>query len=487
MSQNKLCSKNMSFQDCELAILRNAVENSEKMRGEKMVQSEEIKQIIKIVEDFIRKKKLICYGGTAINNILPKYDQFYDKNAEMPDYDFFSQDALNHAKELADIYYKEGYTEIEAKAGMHHGTYKVFVNFIPVADITQLHTVLFKSLSKSSIKIDGIRYSPPNYLRMAMYLELSRPQGDTSRWEKVLKRINLLNKHYPLVENKRCDDYEFQRKMSNNSEKTEIIFNLVRETFIQEGCVFFGGYAYSLYSKYMPKSKRKIENIPDFDVLHEDAEKVALLAKEKLEENGIKNVKIYFHPKMGEIIPKHYELVVDGDTLAFIYVPISCHAYNSIQVDNKKINVATIDTLLSFYLAFLYSEKPYFDPERILCMSNFLFEVQHKNRLKQSGLLRRFSLKCYGKQETLDTIRAEKTKMYAKLKKGSVEYDEWFLKYNPAGNIKPKKSSNTKSKTEESKNTTYEVKEKTKKTRSKKNETNKTRKKRSGRTAFLYG
>jgi hypothetical protein len=486
MPPNKtLCSRDMSFQDCELAILRNAVENSEKLRGEKMAQSEEIKQIISIVEDFIRKKKLVCYGGTAINNILPKYDQFYDKNVEIPDYDFFSHEALKHAKELADIYNKAGYTEIEAKAGMHHGTYKVFVNFIPVADITQLHPVLFKSLSKSCIKIDGIRYSPPNYLRMAMYLELSRPHGDTSRWEKVLKRINLLNKHYPVVVKNECDDVEFQRKMSHNKEKSDIIFNIVRDIFIREGCVFFGGYAASLYSKYMPKSsKYKMNNIPDFDVLHENAESVAQMAKEELEDNNIKNVKIYFHPKMGEIIPEHYELVVDGDTLGFIYTPISCHAYNSIQVDNKKINVASIDTLLSFYLAFLYSEKPYFDPERILCMSNFLFEVQQKNRLKQSGLLKRFSLKCYGQQETLDTIRAEKTKMYAKLKKGSKEYDEWFLKYNPAGNVKPKKSK-SKSKSITLKSRTYTVQSKSKTHSS--IPANKTRKKRSGRTSFLYG
>ena len=26
----------------------------------------------------------------------------------------------------------------------------------------------------------------------------SRPDGDISRWEKVLKRLSLLNKHYPM-------------------------------------------------------------------------------------------------------------------------------------------------------------------------------------------------------------------------------------------------------------------------------------------------
>ncbi len=36
--------------------------------------------------------------------------------------------------------------------------------------------------------VNGIRYAPPNFLRMNMYLELSRPAGDVSRWEKVFKR-----------------------------------------------------------------------------------------------------------------------------------------------------------------------------------------------------------------------------------------------------------------------------------------------------------
>ena len=34
---------------------------------------------INIVEDFLKRKRLICYGGTAINNILPKKDQFYKR------------------------------------------------------------------------------------------------------------------------------------------------------------------------------------------------------------------------------------------------------------------------------------------------------------------------------------------------------------------------------------------------------------------------
>ena len=72
------------------------------------------------------------------------------------------------------------------------GTFKVFVNFIPIADITYLVPELYRNIHKQSIQVANIYYTPPNYLRMAMYLELSRPDGDVSRWEKVLKRLTLI-------------------------------------------------------------------------------------------------------------------------------------------------------------------------------------------------------------------------------------------------------------------------------------------------------
>ena len=96
--------------------------------------------MVEILERFLRNKKLICYGGTAINNILPEADQFYDRRLQIPDYDFFSKTPVDDAKELADIYAKEGFDNVEAKAGVHYGTYKVFVDFIPIADITLLRT-----------------------------------------------------------------------------------------------------------------------------------------------------------------------------------------------------------------------------------------------------------------------------------------------------------------------------------------------------------
>ena len=431
-----------SFEEKELAILRSAVDRAEAKAGKQLTNSDEVQKIIQIVENFLRKKKLVCYGGTAINNILPQQDQFYNKDIEIPDYDFFSPSALDDAKELADIYANAGYTDVEAKSGVHHGTFKVFVNFIPVADITALPKQLFKAVQNDSIKVSSILYAPPDYLRMAMYLELSRPKGDVSRWEKVLKRLTLLNKNYPM-KNPRCNHVDFMRSFEGPANDAKDIYFTVKDSIIDQGLVFFGGYASELYSRYMPKKERKMlqHKNPDFDALSTDPETSAIIIKERLSDEGFQHVKISKRGGVGEIISPHYEISVGRDTVCFIYKPLACHSFNVIRIGGKKVKVATIDTMLSLYLAFLYAKRPYYDHDRIYCMSQYLYKVQQRNRLEQKGVLKRFSLQCIGKQSTLEDMRNEKTKMFEMLKskRGTREYEEWFLKYAP-GIVKKEKA-----------------------------------------------
>lgn len=423
----------LSYQEKELEILRSAVDRAEKVSGKRLISSPEIKKIIYIVEDFLRKKKLICYGGTAINNILPDSDKFYDPESELPDYDFFSMHALEDAKELADIYAKEGFTEVEAKSGVHKGTYKVFVNFIPVADITHLDQEIYKNLYKDSINIIGIRYASPNFLRMGMYLELSRPEGDVSRWEKVMKRLRLLNKNYPLKGYK-CDLNEFQRETALPFDDNTRLSMITRTSLINLGVIFFGGFAVSLYSRYMPKHiQQKFKNVPDFDVLSENPKHTASILKERLIDEGYKDVKIIHHNSIGEIVAPHYDVRVGKETICFIYEPLACHSYNIIKIKGMNVKIATIDTMLSFYFAFFFSDREYYDENRILCMAQYLFDVQQKNRLEQKGLLRRFSINCYGEQHTLEEMREEKAQKYKELKnkRNSKEFESWFLRYVP--------------------------------------------------------
>ena len=295
---------------------------------------------------------------------------------------------------------------------------------------------------------------------MSMYLELSRPNGDVSRWEKVLERLNLLNKYYPLTASD-CDDVDFQRKMELDMSEQEQIYLTTRDVFIDEGVVFFGGYASGLYSKKMKNGdKHELQKIPDFDVLAEDIEKTALILKEQLEDDGVKNVKIKRNDAIGEVIPENIEVSVGKyDIIAIIHKPIACHSYNELTIQDRVVKIATIDTIMSLYLSFVYGDKKLHDI-RLLCMAKYLFRIQETNKLKQRGILKRFTNQCYGKQTTIEDIRSEKTQKFKELKnkQTSPEYQEWFLKYTPCE--KKVKADVDKKKTQ--KQTSKTVKKKTK-------------------------
>jgi hypothetical protein len=227
------------------------------------------------------------------------------------------------------------------------------------------------------------------------------------------------------------------------------IYNIVRDVFIKNRAVFFGGYANILYSRYMPKHQRRIvQKIPDFDILSEDPRELCEEVVHQLTAHKYTDVKYTKHAGVGEVISEHYDIRVGDEVIAFLYKPLACHSYNTIRIDSGEggkyggvtIRIATIDTMLSFYLAFIYADRVYYDINRILCMSQFLFDVQQHNRLKQTGLLRRFSINCYGKQPTLESMRFEKTKKYEELKgkRDSREFEEWFLRYIPLENSKIK-------------------------------------------------
>ena len=384
--------------------------------------------IIKTVEKFIKDTKCICYGGTAINNILPKKDQFY-KPGEFPDYDFFSNDALNHAKKLADIYYKAGFGNVEAKSGMHYGTYKVYVNFLNIADITQLDDVYYENLKKSATVVNGIMYCPPDFLRMSLYLELSRPRGDVTRWEKIFPRLRLLNKNFPM-KNVKCKKNKVDSKY----------YEIIKNHLIDDKVIFFGGLAQKLYGKY---TKNKSVNYNIFDVISIDSKVCAENFKNK---NSKLNITIESKDKIGELIPEHSIIKIDDVVYANIYESQACYTYNKIKIGKKTVNIGTIFTILSFYLIFLFTNDKDYDKNRITCTSHMLQNIYLRNRTKNSGLLKVFTVQCLGNQVSFEDILLEKREKFKELKKSDKEYEKWFLRYVPKGSTMVKKKTKTKKK-----------------------------------------
>lgn len=434
MAQAKNKCSTQTIEERELEILDIAVKKAKRKSGLRTMVDSDMMEIINILESFLRQNKLVCYGGIAINNILPENEQFYDFRWETPDYDFFSPSALKDAKKLADIFHSSGYKNVNAKAGVHEGTYKIFVENFQIADITYMDKKIFNKIRESAINKKGILYAPVDLLRMMSYTELSRPEGDVERWNKVLTRLSLLNKYYP-IKTTRCDEVEFQRDFEGEQDKKRDLYHQVRDALIEEEVVFFGGWACSLYGRYMSAfQKEKLEvELPDFDALSNDPYTTALAVKQYLENNGFKKVKIKKHAGIDEILPDHYEIIVDGNAVCFIYNNDHCYSYNIIKRNKRRVKIATIDTMLKFYLAFIYCDKKYFDTNRLLCMSQYLLNVQRENKLAQTGLLKRFTTDCYGNEMTLPDKYGKKNELRNKLGKRRYdpEYQKYFLNYIP--------------------------------------------------------
>ena len=73
-------------------------------------------------------------------------------------------------------------------------------------------------------------------------------------------------------------------------------------------------------------------------------------------------------------------------------------------------------------------------------MSQYIYDLQYDNLTNNEGVFKRFSKPCIGKQVTLKDIKDVKSHMFHKLKdkKGTREYEEWFLSYNPIEKYKVK-------------------------------------------------
>lgn len=168
---------------------------------EAAASSVELLQIFRRVRAFLVKRRCVCYGGTAINNLLPVSEQFYG-DTDVPDYDAYSDTPIQDAKDMVDELRAAGIGSVEAKAGVHVGTFKVFANYVAVLDLTELPRDLFECLQASAMPDarDGLLYAHPMYLRVGVHVELSRPMGDVSRWSKVAQRLAKLDKAFPLTD-----------------------------------------------------------------------------------------------------------------------------------------------------------------------------------------------------------------------------------------------------------------------------------------------
>lgn len=350
-----------------------AADNQERFAAE----DTEARKIVDIMERFLRKKGRVIYGGAAINAHLPADKKFYDPSLYLPDYDFLTPDPLQDCADLIVVFQEEGFTDVEAKFGIHDGTYKVFVNFRSAADITYMPLDLYRHIKRDATVLDGIHYASVNYLRMNMYLELSRPAGMVSRWEKVYERLLLLNEAHPLRAG-HCPSEPLKGR--EPTARTERIVHFG----IEAGAVFLSMEPTDIVLMMSDTSEDLVGKL--MAILH---------------------LKPKRYEALGELLPARVELYQGSSLRAVVFETMACHSYT--MADPTGYRQGSMDLLIQMYYAMYFAELTEYLPVRLLCVIQELIHLEMKRRTAVARGKGEphdvFPLDCVGHQPTVPELK----------------------------------------------------------------------------------
>ena len=401
-----------------LERLSAAVAEAEERNDYEAAHNEPLLKALNIVKRFIRAKGRVCYGGTAMNAILPPKDRFYNPEVDLPDYDFFTPDAAKDVETLVADLKGAGFTEVYHRVGMHEGTMKILVNFVPIADITAMAPDVYGVMWKRAFVRGGIRYTDPDVLRMMMYLELSRPKGEVARWEKVYERLALINAAFPPRAGRVTRRAAGPRHHDLPKEVRRSVFDFC----IDQQRVLFTGDLDKFYrtviehgEKVFPlESHRGVIGLLSPDIKADAKALKALLG-------GDAAVKVFQHTAKGELMPEYMELRYHGNPAVLLVQEVACHSYLHFGTpDGRSIAVASPDTLVTLYYAIgIFTRRASQLIPRILAAVPTLITLADKNRRRQRPTIPAFPLTCRGYQKGKATLLREKVERIQRQKRGS--------------------------------------------------------------------
>jgi hypothetical protein len=377
-----------------------------------MAQNKELRRAIHIVESFLHKSGRVCYGGQAINAHLPPKYQFYDSEKELPDYDFFTPDAKTDCNLLIEDLREAGFTEISKRVGIHDGTIKIYVNYTPIADITQMDPEFYDIIFKNSSILRNIHYADPLFLKMLMFIELSRPRGQVKRWVKVFERLYLLSDAYPLP---KCSNKFLTIVESKESISARSIFinYMIKNNYVYLGPDLF--YIYSPMRKYdNTKNKKGLINFllrgkSPVVFLSPDAKKDS---EELMKLTNSQQRDYYgFH----QMLPAMIILTKNSYIICIIVQEEACHSTITLPItEGRKLRIASLDTLLTFMIGLYYRDETFLmSRQSLMCWIHEYMELMTHYAFKPKKMFPTFSLECSGYQTSFASLlraKAERIK-----------------------------------------------------------------------------
>ena len=380
------------------------------------------KDIMEEVGNFVKREKLILYGGYALNMILPQNEKIYRYHTPA-DYDCYSYNPKKHAIMLAKILKKKKYRFLKVRMAVHENTYKVFVGMISIIDLTLIDKNtynIFLKIHKNELLTKYFKYYKNNYiiapislLIRNLYYELARPKESYYRWEKIDHRLKLLNNN--IINNKNNikskkyikypDDIMRCKKnlLKYFKRKKLPIIGMYALKFIKNiknnNCCNNSEYSY-LFQILSINYKTDCKNILNI------IKKNINLKKYKLNIINKTNTSSYI-----DIVKNRYRIqLINNDNNKLInLIEITKVKDNCFSVQNiNNYKIGSYDTILCFlysrYITFLIGK--YINPRRV---NNALMDIKndilkYENILKNIKSRYRYKMKCFGSELSIHKI-----------------------------------------------------------------------------------
>ena len=414
---------------------------------------------------FLKRKKVLLYGGAAINELMPKALKIY-KEETLPDIDIFCVDGKKVAESVVKHFKKSGYTFTSASEALHPGTYKVFAEGMQVLDVTSLSKKAFKRLGSGGHLLDnGLRTVDPEFLRMTLHVMLSQPR-DSHRWSKVLARTVAFYEAFPMKatgckatlakaeltpaqvakivpEGFHENVAEWTRGSgangSNGSNGSNgVLFGsdvVMQMLGMPTGVVYKGVAPIAILCTKATDvaAKDLIAHLTQLTSVRPTAPTVPTVPKVTKVTNVPKLPKYaptyaLITTDADEFVPTRTTLMVGKQPLVSFYEAPACLSYVEVgmyghtgghsQVGMYELKVASVHTTLRMMMSHMFSEQPDLVVAAVTqqCLINLL-SILMLNTMTGSKkkLLQQFVLQCYGKQPGVATLRRNRMKRLAGL------------------------------------------------------------------------
>ena len=430
-----------------------------------------LKNPLEIVKEFIMEKGLKLYGGQALHEHLRKLGDGFYESWEFPDYDVFSPDAWNHAKELADRLHDMGYQFVEAKASVLndevHQTYKVgcdmffildltqvgclpdelekgkcdfcgkskdgkcfsLFNYIPAVDVLKYnpakdknpkeYTETYDYINKTGLEQKKLLMCSSDYLKISMYKEMTQPLQQPERLPKVGTRLQTFLKHFKF-DHSVCKNKDFNREVN---ESLKPVLKSVAAYIKKNKLINYGATAYNLFVRGNSKNLGQI-NVPDYQAYANDSKQHAnnLL---KILQRKFKNMTFGVQEKImywKKTDTHSYTVHVTFNKIRHNYIAVFTDYENCLPyVQYNGVRYVTIDRMkfllyksvvLSDVMDLLEEHKVNYE-----CMLSNLIKLEeaaNKKKKRGSNKFKRIIATCEGKE--INKIYLNKIKQWAEKK-----------------------------------------------------------------------